>query len=762
MQNSLTQRARVIALAIDLILLMFFCFIGFGMVFPPAGNTGNWFYTALLSSIVGSKLATPYYIKPVDAISYALPAFVSLMLMNNWESWDFLIKLSFLILVGLNLAILSIAFATIILNNSSAEKLQNLSNLLRSINELIAKPQVVYVPLIVFTILAFHSTSSKEIIVIFLSVLLTVAISTGEVVVKFFTKFNGLRKNNLILNVVGEVIAYQQPNMYLVRQLENQDLPLKAVYFVKYKDSDSKLLLSLDYVGHEQGSLIRTVEIASFSRGKYHDIESSLAYGYLALLSRDTLNMVLGKERISNDAYSNVVGIVTSDSTIQRLYFEVVNNNDLEDGRLVSVNVGKTKVLYQIVDGLTREDIVHQKNTYGYLRVQAQQIGVWMEDLVKFEQYSWLPMINSPVFLEAQTAFEIERDTIGHFPDSNYQIKVGNINQLVTHNTAILGILGVGKTMLAIELLERMMAEGIKVVCLDLTNQYATELRDFYDVDYEKECLSKISAASDMDRNSIQENPEDGGSRKNLHQAIYDDLKEFINGTHSRQLKIYNPAQFVATRQERAPTSVNNNGQWSRLAALYSVTPVEVTQIVSEAVLDILSVEMSATAKVCLVYEEAHSLVPEWNSVVAESDKNATSGTARAILQGRKFGLGCLVVTQRTANVTKTILNQCNTIFAMRTFDDTGKDFLSNYIGKDYAQSLSSIKERHAVFFGRGSSCENPVLMKLNNSQEFRDCFRKYHPPPPLPELEPEPTETPIESNQYLSDFSDLEDDNFF
>jgi DNA helicase HerA-like ATPase len=53
----------------------------------------------------------------------------------------------------------------------------------------------------------------------------------------------------------------------------------------------------------------------------------------------------------------------------------------------------------------------------------------------------------------------------------------------------------------------------------------------------------------------------------------------------------------------------------------------------------------------------------------------ATAATARAILQGRKYGLGCLLVTQRTANVTKTILNQCNTTFAMRMFDDTGKDF---------------------------------------------------------------------------------------
>jgi uncharacterized protein len=185
------------------------------------------------------------------------------------------------------------------------------------------------------------------------------------------------------------------------------------------------------------------------------------------------------------------------------------------------------------------------------------------------------------------------------------------------------------------------------------------------------------------------------------------------------------------------------------------VTPVEITQAITEAALSVLSAEMSAKARACLVYEEAHSLVPEWNSVVNEGDKNATSGTARAILQGRKYGLGCLLVTQRTANVTKTILNQCNTIFAMRTFDETGKEFLANYIGRDYADSLSSIPERHAVFFGKASSCENPVLIRLNDQTEFRTSFRSKHPPPKLERKASESGEAPAGQPVTVVDFND-------
>jgi DNA helicase HerA-like ATPase len=105
--------------------------------------------------------------------------------------------------------------------------------------------------------------------------------------------------------------------------------------------------------------------------------------------------------------------------------------------------------------------------------------------------------------------------------------------------------------------------------------------------------------------------------------------------------------------------------------------------------------------------------------VANEGDKNATNGTAKVILQGRKYGLGSLVITQRTANVSKSILNQCNTIFAMRVFDDTGKGFLENYIGSDYANTLPTLEERHAIAIGKGVRLKQPVILQLNDRAHF-------------------------------------------
>ena len=658
------------------------------------------------------------------------------MLVNNWGAWPVETKYSFGVVFALSATVLVGALLAIILNNWRNEKLQEISNIIRIFLEVFARPQVIYTPIIIFAMYAYHIGKPNELILISIALILTVAMSAGDAVVKTFNRIRKTTKIGPRVSNFAEIAAYQQPNIILLRQVKDNDLPLKKIVYIKDRYSNSKLALTLDLVGRDNGVLIRAVEIANLSSSRCKELKSIVSNDLAVLIDDNYLQEICTSENIDLAQKDNVIGIVAPDSSIERIFFEVVDNTDIEEGRLVTVNVQNQKVLYQIVGGLTKEEVVHQKNTYGYLRAQAQQVGIWNEERRKFTQFSWLPNINEPVYLEAQENYVIEPDTIGHFPNSNYEVKIGNINHLVTHNTAILGILGVGKSMFAIELLERMMSEGIKVVCLDLTDQYSTELSDYYNAPYEKACLTRLKAATEQDRHAWQEKPEQGGSLPNLKNAFFEDLDGFINNTDGHVLKIYNPAEFVATRQDHAPKSFKVTGQWERSAALFSVTPVEITKIVSETVLEILSSEMSENARVCLVYEEAHSLVPEWNSVVAEGDKHATSGTARAILQSRKFGLGCLLITQRTANVTKTILNQCNTIFAMRTFDDTGKDFLSNYIGRDYAQSLSSVKERHAVFFGRGSSCENPVLMKVNDRDNFRRVYREIHHPPVFPQPE--------------------------
>jgi uncharacterized protein len=165
------------------------------------------------------------------------------------------------------------------------------------------------------------------------------------------------------------------------------------------------------------------------------------------------------------------------------------------------------------------------------------------------------------------------------------------------------------------------------------------------------------------------------------------------------------------------------------------LTVAELTRLISEVSLDLSkSKGLTDEARLLLVYEEAHSLVPEWNSVANDGDKSATNGTAKVILQGRKYGLGSFVITQRTANISKSILNQCNTIFALRVFDDTGKQFLENYIGSDYSNLLPTLEERHCVAIGKALKLKQPVILELNHKDSIQ--IQQNVDAPPLVEEE--------------------------
>lgn len=759
---ALTQPQRLAALVADLMVVVVACYLLFGVPYPPVGPGGFWAHSAVLAVLLGSRLMTPFYVKPVDAISYAAPALVSLLLINDWNNWSLNQRWGFSLAAGFSSLITSLGLLNIAINSLSAEWAKNASNGLRILLDVIGRPEFIYAPLIVLAMFLFHRDSWMEAVVIGLATTVTVWWSTGTYVVGSFYRIKASFQRKGLGAVAGQVVAYQEPGIVLVRQQREGDIKRNDLLYISDKHGPKKLVVALDHVGRSEGVLMRTVvlrELSDESQSHVHGVSSGESAYHLDLRM---LEDVCEQEGISREQQENLVGLVAPDTTIETLYFEVTNNSELEEGRLIVARVGSRDVMYQIVSGLTKEEVVQQKNTYGYLRGQAHQVGVWAEESERFSPCNWLPTMNTPVYLQGRTPYSVKVDSVGHFPGSDLHVRLKSVSDLVTHNTAILGILGVGKSMLAIELVERIMAAGIKVICLDLTNQYSKELSDFYDSDYEATCLASLREASEKDREVFSDNPDRGGSLPNLREAIIADLAQFLDVENPRRLKIYNPAAFVASKQIQEPKSYSTGQKdhygkemWARGAALWDVTPVEITKIVSEAALQILSAEMSTTARACLVYEEAHSLVPEWNAVVNEGDRVATSGTARAILQGRKYGLGCLLITQRTANVTKTILNQCNTVFAMRTFDQTGKEFLANYIGQDYANSLSSIPERHAVFFGKASACENPVLLRLNDQAEFRSAFRIVNPPPDLRAGGPVPMAESVAVMAATADFDD-------
>lgn len=732
-------KARLAILLVYLGLLILANWIAFGQWLPYTDGRSLWLAAGLFSHLLGSFLVTPYFERPANYIASAAASFVAVWFVIDWDKFTSLEQfLSVVLLVYLGCVAIA-AGTAVFLQRQRTSETHKRATVSKLIADTVGQDRLLYSIVIIFAVILFHRDSAREILTILITLIVIVLVRPELSIANLYSRIRLLLTNKEITGIAGTIAGFDDPGIVLVRQQE-RTLKFGQILIVNDGRTSPKSAQVLGYFGRDEGLLLRAklLELPSKAEEEVKALARDLPPGVVAVVEPvGEFGLAIQEEGFAAKSDA-LVGLVAANTTLPILRVEVVQATGLYEGTILEAWIHGNPVLYQLTDGLTREEIVFQKNNRGFSVAEARKIGSWDAKRSKIIKAPWLPEMFSPVFRVEQKKAELPIEAVGRLPGTNYPASISNIHELVTHNTAILGILGVGKSFLALELLERMFAESIKVVCLDLTNQYASELSEFYNAAIEEPRLQKIRDEGIKDRENLADNPDEGGSYPKLRQAIYDDLRQFLQDDKAL-VKIYNPAGITGRIQSEAPRSYNEGGTWHRAAPFRDVTPVEITQIVSEACLDLMQDRMSDKARVCLVYEEAHSLVPEFNNVTVRTDQNAVSATARAILQGRKYGMGCLLISQRTANVTKTILNQCNTIFAFRTFDDTGMAFLENYLGSGYAHVLPELEERHVVFFGKASTCENPVLMRVNDRADFTKKFRAIHPPsrPEVPAADP-------------------------
>lgn len=376
------------------------------------------------------------------------------------------------------------------------------------------------------------------------------------------------------------------------------------------------------------------------------------------------ITTVLDNDKIS----SSIISVVDIGTSIGKVQFFVNPSVNIEEGELVWVQVrNEEKAYYQVVYEEIIEEKIEEKNEIQYVKVIAGQLGFWDNTKSRFEQMKIVAsageVINKVIDKDEDIIIPDGHKKIGIIPNSRFPIHV-NMDDVVTHNTAILGVTGSGKSYLSFSIIESLINQKVKVLILDPSRQHFSY-------------LSKYSPTALRDPNKAEEEVK----------AWMEDTESFI-GIH----------------------------QFATQASMPYITSCYVQEVFKYIVSTVrLSPGLNEKAHVCIVFEEAHSLIPEWNQVAEKNDTEHVNRTARVILQGRKFGLGSLIITQRTANVTKTILNQCNTIIALQSFDQTGLDFLKNYMGEEYSNSISTLPLRHAILVGKASSSSRPVIFKIDD-----------------------------------------------
>lgn len=115
-----------------------------------------------------------------------------------------------------------------------------------------------------------------------------------------------------------------------------------------------------------------------------------------------------------------------------------------------------------------------------------------------------------------------------------------------------------------------------------------------------------------------------------------------------------------------------------------------------------------------LLVDEAHQFVPEPSGLgFGSPGRDDAYNFGVLVMQVRKYGISLLLVSQRTAVISKSALSQCENLIAFRSVDQTGLEYLEAIAGPVVRLVLPNLRQGEALVFGPAFSSENPVVVTV-------------------------------------------------
>lgn len=122
--------------------------------------------------------------------------------------------------------------------------------------------------------------------------------------------------------------------------------------------------------------------------------------------------------------------------------------------------------------------------------------------------------------------------------------------------------------------------------------------------------------------------------------------------------------------------------------------------------------EERASDPVLLVCEEAHRYVPNRGEAQYEAAQEAIRRIAK---EGRKYGVGLLLVSQRPSEVEATVLSQCNSWVVLRVTNDADREHVRAILPDSMAgltKMLSGLRRQEAIFVGQAAMLPSRIMIR--------------------------------------------------
>ncbi|TLS68343.1 DUF87 domain-containing protein [Mariprofundus erugo] len=115
---------------------------------------------------------------------------------------------------------------------------------------------------------------------------------------------------------------------------------------------------------------------------------------------------------------------------------------------------------------------------------------------------------------------------------------------------------------------------------------------------------------------------------------------------------------------------------------------------------------------ILLVCEEAHRYVPNRGEAQYEAAQEAIRRIAK---EGRKYGVGLLLVSQRPSEVEATVLSQCNSWIVLRITNDADREHVRSILPDSMSgltKMLSGLRRQEAIFVGQAAMLPSRILIR--------------------------------------------------
>ena len=697
--GELTKATRTIFLIGFSILLFIVAKLVTGRWLPRAED-GVWFQFALLLIVLGSFFLEVHLTKPNDVIINSIAVLVTLLALSDRKDfigWRTMVIFSSLLLV---LSLVSL----ILWNKEESEfSLRNkIGKAFYNISTFAGQGRLFFSVIFILAIASYYPTKSDA----FLKLLLFwgfITIIGPSGLANLVDRYVRLFKKGKIQDV-GTIIGILSPNIFFAKLNENVKVNRYDPVVIRLSTSDQKKEIGFilgDYLLQDK-KWIRIVTIDSIEsfKSKSELVEKDSVFykkGSVYKVDKDEIPDKLRESYIWKNR-KDIIGIVIQGSNIGEIKFEVIAESkvEIEEGILLKTIIDGRGIIYQITNGITDKETLEKESESGFIKGLAQQLGIWNDANAGFDRFGWVPSLNSILFLvksEEKVDFALKEGELllGYIPDSQYPL-VYKLNDLISHHTAILGITGSGKTWLAYTLIKEMIKQKTKVVCVDFTGKYTEDLKPSNpEILVPKDTIEKA--------NKALEGIEDFRSSQPEYKQKIEKIQGYLNEVVEKFMEKDN---YLAIFE--LPDISNT----------FSI--LEFTQLFLQSIFNYARTQPE-DKQICLVLEEAHTVIPEEATLGIGGDFGRSKGIVGKIsqiaLQGRKYSVGFIVIAQRTANVTKTVLNQCNTIISFNAFDNTSLGYLKNYLGESMVNAIPNLKEFQAVTVGKAFKSKNPVIVQI-------------------------------------------------